>query len=150
MASEFIKDFNITDCDLNRPWGEFYYIDDNQTDMFIKKYFPDLNLIDTGYLVPKILVINPNQRLSWQYHHKRTEIWSILKGPVGVISSLDDTQSNMKVANVGDIIWIEPLERHRIVGLNETAVVAEIWWHSNKSDPSDEFDIVRLDDDYKR
>ena len=28
-----------------------------------------------GKLSPKILIVNPNSKLSWQYHHRRAEIW---------------------------------------------------------------------------
>ena len=39
-------------------------------------------------------------------------------------------------------------ERHRLVGLENYAVVAEIWQHTDIDNPSDEKDIVRLQDDF--
>jgi mannose-6-phosphate isomerase len=36
------------------------------------------------------------------------------------------------------------------VGLEDYAVVAEIWQHSDADNPSDENDIVRLQDDFGR
>ena len=41
-------------------------------------------------------------------------------------------------------------ERHRLVGLKEWGIIAEIWIHTDANHPSDENDIVRLQDDFKR
>ena len=122
---------------------------------FITEYFNTdienlIKLTPELQLSPKILIINPHKRLSWQYHHRRKEIWSVLKGPVGIVRSIDDNQSDIYQANVGDIITINVEERHRLVGLDTSAVVAELWCHTDPSHPSDEFDIVRVEDDYKR
>jgi hypothetical protein len=40
--------------------------------------------------------------------------------------------------------------RHRLVGLGDWGVLAEIWQHTDLQNPSDEEDIVRLQDDYGR
>ena len=45
---------------------------------------------------------------------------------------------------------LEKGERHRLIGLDDYAVLAEIWQHIDSNNPSDENDIVRLDDDYGR
>ena len=50
----------------------------------------------------------------------------------------------------GDEIKLYKGERHRIIGMDEYAVVAEIWIHTDKDNPSDENDIVRIQDDYDR
>ena len=39
--------------------------------------------------------------------------------------------------------------RHRLIGLDDYAVVAEIWQHTDKI-PSDEEDIIRVQDDFGR
>ena len=39
---------------------------------------------------PKILIIAPNKRLSWQYHHRRSEIWKVVRGEINVVTSHDD------------------------------------------------------------
>ena len=31
--------FTIIDADLQRPWGAFYYIDENQAQEFLKSFF---------------------------------------------------------------------------------------------------------------
>lgn len=41
-------------------------------------------------------------------------------------------------------------QRHRLVGLETWGVIAEIWMHSDPDAPSDENDIVRLEDDFGR
>jgi len=50
----------------------------------------------------------------------------------------------------GDTITLKKGERHRLVGLNEWGIVAEIWIHTDANHPSDEEDIVRLQDDFGR
>jgi hypothetical protein len=37
-----------------------------------------------------------------------------------------------------------------LIGLDDWGIVAEIWQHTDESNPSDEDDIVRLQDDYSR
>ena len=99
---------------------------------------------------PKILVIKPKKRLSWQYHYRRSEIWSVIKGSIKVIKSDDNTEQNEYILNKGDQIEIKKEERHRIVGLDKYALVAEIWIHTDKENPSNEEDIVRVQDDFDR
>ena len=55
-----------------------------------------------------------------------------------------------KILKEGDEIRLSKRERHRIIGLDNYAVVAEIWIHTDKDNPSDENDIVRLQDDFDR
>jgi mannose-6-phosphate isomerase len=145
--------FNIIDADLQRPWGAFYYIDENQAQDFSNHFFNgiDVNTLKIdGKLSPKILIVKPNARLSWQYHHRRAEIWRVYKGKVGVITSEDDSQNEMKIYNEGDQITLKQGERHRLIGLDDYGVVAEIWQHTEKNHPSDEEDIIRVQDDFGR
>ena len=144
--------FNLTISDLKRPWGAFFYIDENQSQKFANTFFNKLNvecLKINGKLSPKLLVIKPNSRLSWQYHKRRSEIWQVYKEKIGVIVSNDDNEKEMKVLNPGDQIKIKKGVRHRIIGLEKHALVAEIWQHTEKL-PSDEYDIVRIKDDFGR
>ena len=55
-----------------------------------------------------------------------------------------------KILKEGDEIRLYKGERHRIIGLENYAVVAEIWIHTDKDNPSDENDIVRVQDDFDR
>jgi mannose-6-phosphate isomerase len=65
-------DFQIEDYDFNRPWGGFFVISEAQVEKFISKFFPNLKFTNTNQkLSPKLLVVEPEKRLSWQYHDRR-------------------------------------------------------------------------------
>ena len=98
----------------------------------------------------KVLIIKPNSKLSWQYHLRRSEIWRVYKGNVGVSKSMDDNQKPMLILKEKDQIELKQGERHRLIGLNDFGVVLELWQHTDPNNPSDENDIVRLSDDYGR
>ena len=142
--------FNVINFDFNRPWGGFLLINESQSQDFINIFFSKENLEIEGRLSPKILIVNPNSRLSWQFHYRRKEIWRVYKNSVGIIRSMDNNQNEMEILKEGDIIKFQTEERHRLVGLSNFGVVAEIWIHTNFKNPSDEQDIVRLQDDYSR
>ncbi|MFC6224858.1 phosphoheptose isomerase [Hymenobacter artigasi] len=145
--------FTIAKEDPTRPWGGFFVIDEAQAQEFANTYFDGL-LVDSlrisGRLSPKILIVAPHQRLSWQYHHRRAEIWQVVQGPVGVAVSDSDEQSEVKNLQVGERIILRQGERHRLVGLKEWGILAEIWQHTDTDHPSDEDDIVRVQDDFGR
>ena len=101
-------------------------------------------------LFRSILIIAPNKRFSWQYHHRRSEIWKVVSGEIKVVTSHDDIERKEKNHKEGDVIRLYQGERHRIIGTSEYAVVAEIWIHTDKDNPSDENDIVRIQDDFDR
>jgi mannose-6-phosphate isomerase-like protein (cupin superfamily) len=103
-----------------------------------------------GALSPKILIVAPGKRLSWQYHHRRAEIWRVIQGQVGVKRSTNDKEGELEILNIGDTITLQQGERHRLVGLDDYAVIAEIWQHTDANHPSDENDIVRVQDDFGR
>jgi len=145
--------FNIISKDFQRPWGGFLVIDEDQAQDFSNQFFKGINIEQlkiSGKLSPKMLIVNPESRLSWQYHNRRAEIWKIYKGKVGIITSEDDSQNEMKIYNEGDQIILKQGERHRLIGLDDYGVVAEIWQHTEKNHPSDEEDIVRVQDDFGR
>jgi len=145
--------FDIISKDFERPWGGFLVINENQVQEFANKFFDGINIQNLkigGKLNPKILIVKPNSKLSWQYHHRREEIWKVFKGKVGISRSKDDEQSPIVKLDEGDEIKLEKAERHRLIGLDNYAVLAEIWQHTDPNNPSDEFDIVRLSDEYGR
>ena len=145
--------FEIIEKDFERPWGGFLVISEKQSQDFADKFFDGINVENIkigGKLSPKILVVNPNSKLSWQYHNRRSEIWSVFKGEVGVSRSFDDNEKSLEKLIKGDQIKLKKGERHRLIGLNNYAVLAEIWQHTDPNNPSDENDIVRLSDDYGR
>ena len=133
--------------------GRFLVIDESQAQAFAIMYFDGLDvssLKTAGKLSPKILMVAPSQRLSWQYHHRRAEIWKLIEGEVGVITSLNDIEGELQVLSKGAVITLAQGERHRLVGLENWVVIAEIWQHTDKSAPSDEEYIVCVQDDFGR
>lgn len=154
QAIENITSFmRIRYVDSNRPWGGFLVIDENDNDVFINRFFPQFAeqlSISTSKLSPKILLVAPHSRLSWQYHHRRAEIWKVIDGAVDVITSDDDEERHRRHLKEGDIIELRQGERHRLVGLESWGVVAEIWMHTDPQHPSNEEDIVRVQDDFGR
>ena len=152
---EIVKSQNlkVVDKDTDRPWGGFFVISEDNAQVFSNIYFNGLNTEElkvSGKLSPKILIISPNKRLSWQYHHRRSEIWKVVSGEIKVVTSQDDIERKEEILKEGDEIRLSKGERHRIIGMDEYAVVAEIWIHIDKDNPSDENDIVRVQDDFDR
>ena len=144
--------FIVVAKDFDRPWGGFLVIDETQAQTFANRFFSGLNVQDLKIddrLSPKILIVKPKSRLSWQYHHRRAEIWQVYRGIVGVVRSNDDVEGPLIEFNEGAQVKLSQGERHRLIGLADFAVVAEIWQHTGPV-PSDEDDIVRLQDDYER
>ena len=145
--------FLVVSHDFERPWGGFLVIDETQAQEFSNHFFKglDVNTLKIGgKLSPKILIVKPAVRLSWQYHNRRAEIWQVYKGSAGIIRSDSDIENEMGVYNEGDQIVLKQGERHRLIGLGDYSVVAEIWQHTDKNNPSDEDDIIRVQDDFGR
>ena len=108
----------------DRPWGSFCVIKE-----------------DTAYKIKRI-EIKPGQRLSYQYHNKRSEVWVIIQGK-GVIT-LDGTVNKY---NKGDTILIPKGMKHRIENQgNDKTIFIEVQTGTYFG----EDDIVRLEDDYNR
>jgi mannose-6-phosphate isomerase len=143
------RGYGIKSTDFNRPWGGFIVINEEDAHKFANDFFNDvpMKLIHTGGLLsPKILLVMPEKRLSWQYHHRR----SVWKGVVGVAKSNSDEETVPLTYPQGSVITLRQGERHRLVGLKGFAVIAEIWQHTDPMKPSDENDIVRVQDDFGR
>lgn len=156
QVKNYLKENNLSviKIDDKRPWGGFFVIDENDADKFIALYFPHLTkeqLTIGGKLSPKILVVAPSKRLSWQYHHRRAEIWKLIGGQAKVALSDNDEETEIVNLAVGDIVQLSQGKRHRLIG-DETnwGIVAEIWQHTDTNNPSDEDDIIRLQDDFGR
>ena len=146
-------DLQIDSFDFNRPWGGFFVIEEKDAQKFANTYFNKLDVQSlkiSGKLSPKVLLVKPESRLSWQYHHRRAETWRIVKGEVGIVRSFNDTESAVVNYKEGDLITLQKEERHRLVGLKDWAIIAEFWQHTDPSNPSNEDDIVRVQDDYSR
>lgn len=107
-----------------RPWGKYFVLEDEE-----------------NYKLKRIEV-NPGQRLSYQYHHKRQEFWTIVAGEAIVV--LNDEEHTVKY---GESIFIPLGAKHRIENRStQLLVFVEVQTGTYFG----EDDIIRLDDDYSR
>lgn len=147
------KGFEFERTDFERPWGGFFVIEEDQSDKFIKTFYPEEDaeaLTKGGRVSPKILVVAPGKRLSWQYHHRRSEVWKLVGGEAGVVRSTTDEQGDVYTLEQNEKVVLAQGERHRLVGLKDFGIIAEIWQHTDHEHLSDENDIIRLEDDFGR
>ena len=97
--------FTIVAKDFERPWGAFIVIKEEEAQDFANRFFNGID-VDTlrveGKLSPKILIVKPDTRLSWQYHHRRAEIWQVYKGEVGIVRSDNDIEGELVKFKKGD------------------------------------------------
>jgi mannose-6-phosphate isomerase-like protein (cupin superfamily) len=144
--------YRVLSQDDARPWGGFLVLDEIQAERFLRSYFPaeDASLLCQQRVSPKMLLVAPGKRLSWQYHHRRAELWRVALGTVDVARSLTDDQGIVETYVEGDTLQLAQGERHRLIGRDEWGVVAEVWRHTDPHHPSDEGDIIRLQDDFGR
>ncbi len=154
-ANDFLTrlGFTVESKDENRPWGGFFVLPESDAKDFIRYFFPDVDMKDfEGYskLSPKLLLVAPEKRLSWQYHHRRSEIWRVVGGTAGIVVSDTDEQTSPRDLSLGEIVELEKGQRHRLFGTSGWGLVAEIWKHTDATEPSDEEDIVRVQDDFGR
>ena len=108
-----------------RPWGEFE------------------NLLDAEYCKVKRITVNPGQSPSYQYHHKRAEIWTIVQGTAAV--TLDDEDYECES---GDVVQVGLGVKHRIKNPSDTEELIFIEVQTGTYFGED--DIVRLEDNYGR
>ena len=106
-----------------RPWG--FYEDHFQED---------------GYRL-KRLVVKPHQRLSLQYHKKRSEHWVCVQGHGKIVLGEDTLK-----AYPGKYFYIPTKVIHRIIAEDDELVIIEV----KTGDECIEEDITRLEDDYDR
>ena len=107
-----------------RPWGRFFVIHDQ----------PKYKL--------KRIEVDPGGRLSYQYHQKRSEAWTIIDG-VGDITLNGVT----KEYKAGETIFIPQGVKHRIENKKQEIV---IFIEVQTGTYFGEDDIVRIEDDYNR
>ena len=147
--------YHITGVDSQRPWGGFICIDPAQAGQFAADFFAASGVeikdkVDAP-LSPKILFVQPGARLSWQYHHRRAELWRFLTAGAYYCSMSDELPTQLIPAQAGDIVRLAAGERHRACGdAQHPTIIAELWQHTDPAHPSTEDDIVRVADDYQR
>src|SRR3990167_6825060 len=83
-AAAVSEGYKIVDRNDTKPWGPYLRFDGEGAEGFIAEFFPGLSLdearlgIEGAELSPKILLVSPSQRLSWQKHDRRAERWAFL------------------------------------------------------------------------
>jgi mannose-6-phosphate isomerase len=145
--------FDIIDSDDQRPWGFFLSVSESQAPQFIDTFYKGVSLqgIDVNLpLRPKILAIEPYRRLSLQKHDRRAEIWRGIGGNFHVLEGPDEHHLHQHLIHPGDVIALPQGVVHRGIGLANWGFVAEIWQHTDPKKPSNEDDIIRLQDDSGR
>ena len=147
--------FTAVEINAAKPWGAYLRFDNNDAEAFVQMFFPAISYEDAkrgnpeAELSPKILIVEPGKRLSWQKHARRAECWTFLTDGALYRSSTDEL-GNIIPMKAGDFIQLDAGERHRLVGGDSLTVVAEIWQHTDSENLSDEEDIVRIEDDFSR
>lgn len=107
-----------------RPWGQFWVLDDAETHKV------------------KRIEVNSGSRLSYQYHHHRSEIWTIVTGVATVT-----IEGEARDYHPGEVIHIPLSAKHRVANnATEPLVFIEVQLGSYFG----EDDIVRIEDDYNR
>src|SRR5690606_10428687 len=145
--------YQIVNEDQSRPWGGFFVLDEAQIQKFRGQFFESVSFSEfqlQNKLSPKILLVAPTMRLSWQYHHRRAEIWKLIAGEGGIKTSTTDEEGPLQGLQLNKVIQLQQGERHRLIGMDNWGVVAEIWMHTDPEQPSDEVDIVSVQDDFQR
>lgn len=117
------KEFLFIESD-ERPWGRYFVIHD-----------------EPSYKVKRIEV-DKNQRLSYQYHYKRSEVWTIVEGEA--IVTLDDVEYKFIS---GQTVIIPQGMKHRVENRGEQLLV---FIEVQTGTYFGEDDIVRIEDDYDR
>lgn len=146
------KNFSVREEDFQKPWGGYFRMEDKDLNSFIDAFFPEFIGLKNSkqQMSPKILVVAPRARLSWQYHFRRAELWKVLFGPIKVMQNKTDDQNEPQKYKTDALVELDQGTRHRLIGDENWGVVAEIWKHTDPTNPSEEADIVRVQDDYGR
>jgi len=102
-------------------------------------------LLDSITCKVKRITINPAQRLSYQYHLKRQEQWTVIEGDLTIV--LDD---RIHTRGRGQSIHIPRGARHRAWNeTNDDVVFIEVQSYDAVKHFGED-DIVRISDDYGR
>ena len=88
------------------------------------------------------IIVKPGQRLSYQYHKKRSEVWTVVKGEATV--TINDKEH---VIRPEQLIKIPVGTKHRVENKKSQDL---IFIEVQTGTYFGEDDIIRLEDDYNR
>ena len=108
-----------------RPWGHYEI------------------LLDEEYCKVKRIYVKPGQRLSYQYHHKRQEAWTVVSGVARI--TLNGTTHDYEP---GQTVLIPLGVKHRMANPSEEQDMILVEVQTGTYFGED--DIVRVEDDYDR
>lgn len=108
----------------DRPWGRWEI------------------LLEAPYCKVKRIIVKPKQRLSYQKHFKREELWTVVQG-IATITCDGQVQDY----GPGSVVHIPIEAAHRVENKTDLDVV---FIEIQRGDYFGEDDIVRLEDDYGR
>lgn len=144
---------SLAEVNLTRPWGGYVRFEQSSLVDFLHAYWLDVDLgLPAGNrsLDPKLLLVAPRKMLSLQWHRRRREIWRVVDGPVRIVKGTGWDDLRVADYQKGEVINIGKSEWHRLIGCAKWGRVAEIWSHSEAGTPSDEGDVLRVHDLYRR
>ena len=107
-----------------RPWGKYFV------------------LVGEPHYKLKRIEVNPGQKLSYQFHYKRQEQWTIIEGNATIV--VDGEEISLAY---GQSVFIPLGAKHRIMNLTDKPVV---FIEVQTGTYFGEEDIVRLEDEYDR
>ena len=109
----------------NKPWGNYRI------------------LLDDNNCKVKQITVNPQKRLSSQYHQYRDELWMIVKGEAKI-----EINNKEIWKSYGETVSIKKEQQHRVTNpsFDNELIFIEIQTGSS----FDEDDITRVEDDYNR
>lgn len=110
---------------MQRPWGSYKTLK-----------------MEEGVYQVKSIIVKSGQKLSLQYHHRRSEHWIVVRGRI--IAQVGD---DFHTIDTNRSIYIPKGVKHRIINRSmDEAELIEVQVGSYLG----EDDIVRLEDDYGR
>ena len=108
-----------------RPWGTYQV------------------LLDEPYTKVKKITVKPGERLSYQYHEKRAENWTVVLGTA--LITIDGVELEI---TEGNSFFIPEEAKHRVKNESETDDL--IFIEVQVGQYFGEDDIIRIEDDYGR
>lgn len=116
-----VTDINKYDI---RPWGQYWVLE------------------GTDNHKVKHIIVSQGGRLSYQYHHYRSEIWTVVAGVATVT-----LEGEIKEYKKGEVVMIPQGAKHRVQNAGiELLELIEVQLGTYFG----EDDIIRIEDDYSR